>query len=88
MATPGLLVELLSEKEDSNHREAWQAVLLVLREFKETWMAEKGAAVSSSCSVRPRMYCVVATGTVGDAAVPKRKTADDGRGLRPQNIRV
>ncbi|CAN0299527.1 unnamed protein product, partial [Ectocarpus sp. 12 AP-2014] len=44
VATPGLLVELLSEKEDSNQREAWQAVLLVLREFKETWMAEKGAA--------------------------------------------
>ncbi|CAN0400807.1 unnamed protein product, partial [Ectocarpus sp. 8 AP-2014] len=44
VATPGLLAELLSEKEDSNHREAWQAVLLVLREFKETWMAEKGAA--------------------------------------------
>ncbi|CAN0179259.1 unnamed protein product [Ectocarpus sp. 6 AP-2014] len=44
VATPGLLAELLSEKEDSNHREAWQAVLLVLREFKETWRAEKGAA--------------------------------------------
>lgn len=72
VATPGLLVELLSEKEDSNHREAWQAVLLVLREFKETWMAEKGAAVSRTCSVRPWMYCSNRYRTVGDAAVPKR----------------
>ncbi|CAM9275539.1 unnamed protein product [Hapterophycus canaliculatus] len=44
VAVPILLGGLLSEKEDSNHREAWQAVLLVLREFKQTWMGEKGAA--------------------------------------------
>ncbi|CAM9284215.1 unnamed protein product, partial [Scytosiphon promiscuus] len=43
VAVPILLTGLLSEKEDSNHREAWQAVLLVLREFKQTWMEEKGA---------------------------------------------
>ncbi len=46
VATPALLVGLLSEREASNHREAWQAALLVLREFKETWTAEKGATVS------------------------------------------
>ncbi|CAM9269600.1 unnamed protein product, partial [Laminaria digitata] len=28
-----------------NHREAWQAVLLVLTEFKDTWAGEKGAAM-------------------------------------------
>eukprot|EP00903_Cladosiphon_okamuranus_P017695 g16294.t1 len=44
VATPQLLVGLLSEKEELNHREAWQAALLVLREFRETWAAEKGAA--------------------------------------------
>lgn len=48
VAVPILLGGLLSEKEDSNHREAWQAVLLVLREFKQTWMEEKGAAVRGS----------------------------------------
>lgn len=46
VATPTLLVGIFSEEEVSNHREAWQAALLVLREFKQTWMADKGAAVS------------------------------------------
>lgn len=46
VATPPLLVGIFSEKEVSNHREAWQAALLVLREFKQTWMTDKGAAVS------------------------------------------
>lgn len=45
VSTPALLVGLLSEKEASNHREAWQAILLLLTEFK-SWMTEKGAAVS------------------------------------------
>ena len=46
-STPALLVRLLMEDEVSNHREAWQAVLLVLAEFKDTWGSEKGAAVST-----------------------------------------
>lgn len=46
VAAPPLLVGLLSEKEEANHRESWQAVLLLLREFRQTWAAEKGAAVS------------------------------------------
>lgn len=45
--TPALVIGLLSEKDSSNHREAWQAVLLLLREFRDTWRTEKGAAVSS-----------------------------------------
>ncbi|CAM9404069.1 unnamed protein product [Ectocarpus fasciculatus] len=62
VATPGLLVELFSEKEDSNHREAWQAVLLVLTEFKETWMAEKGAtAVLPTLLTRLRKGAFLAT---------------------------
>lgn len=47
VATPALVIGLLSEKEASNHREAWQAVLLVMTGFKETWKTEKGAAVSA-----------------------------------------
>lgn len=46
VAPTPLLVGLLSEKDESNHREAWQAALLVLREFRQTWAAEKGATVS------------------------------------------
>lgn len=47
VSTPALLVRLLSEEEVSNHSEAWQAVLLVLREFKDTWAGEKGGSVST-----------------------------------------
>lgn len=43
---PALLVGLLSENEASNHREAWQAVLLVLKEFQDSWRADRGGAVS------------------------------------------
>lgn len=48
MEVPALLVGLLSENEASNHREAWQAVLLVLKEFKDSWRAERGGAVSGA----------------------------------------
>lgn len=51
VSTPALLVRLLSEDEVSNHREAWQAVLLVLEEFKDTWAGEKGASVSTDLVV-------------------------------------
>lgn len=66
VATPPLLVGLLSEKEEANHREAWQAALLLLREFRETWPAEKGAGVSCLGAVGGPLagwgdgvYCVV-----------------------------
>lgn len=48
VATPALLVNFLSEQEVSNHREAWQAALFVLQEFKDTWRAEKGAEVGEA----------------------------------------
>lgn len=46
VSPPTLLVGLLSEKEILNHGEAWDAVLLVLAEFKETWRTGRGSAVS------------------------------------------
>ena len=52
VAVAPLIVGLLSENEDSNHREAWQVVLLVLREFKETWMGDKGGEVSAARASR------------------------------------
>lgn len=45
VATPGLLVKLLLEKDEGNRRETWQAVLLLMKEFQGTWRADRGAEV-------------------------------------------
>ncbi|CAM9157138.1 unnamed protein product, partial [Choristocarpus tenellus] len=42
---PHLLVRLISETEPKNHREAWEAVLLIVREFKGMWEAEEASKV-------------------------------------------
>lgn len=52
VAAPSLLVQLLGEKEVANHRQAWEAVLLVMEMSKRSWTAEEGAEVRDLLDAR------------------------------------